>query len=282
MKYCVKTGIIIISAGIISLMHFCKKEEPGPPVVLTVKVSGIIATTALSGGNITSDGGGHISVRGVCWSTTTGPAIVNNKTTDGSGAGSFVSNLANLLPGTTYYLKAYATNEAGTTYGFETAFTTIAITPSVTTAPVNDLTTNSATSGGNIDFDGGFEVTARGVCWDTVPNPTISVSHTVDSTGTGSFTSCITGLLPDTRYYVRAYATNSGGTSYGLQMSFNTFQAFSPIAFNPDLTYGSVSDTDGNIYKTIQIGTQIWMAENLKTTTYNDGTPIPKVTDDSI
>ncbi len=273
---------IFLSACFTAIMNYCTKEESAPPVILTVKVTGITKTSAVSGGNITSDGGNRIDARGVCWNTITCPTIDNFITNDGKGSGRFESNLTDLQPGTIYYVKAYATNKAGTTYGFETAFTTIAVTPVLTTLPAVDITTNSATSGGIITSDGGYEVTARGVCWDTTANPTITAPHTSDGNQIGSYESCITGLLPDKRYYARAYATNSGGTAYGKQVGFTTYPEFTPIVFNPDLTYGSVSDVDGNIYETIQIGAQIWMAENLKTTKYNDGTPIPNVTADSV
>ena len=76
--------------------------------------------------------------------------------------------------------------------------------------------------GGNVTADGGATVTARGICWSTSQNPTISGSHTTDGTGTGTFTSNMTGLEPNTTYYVRAYATNSAGTAYGDQVSFTT------------------------------------------------------------
>ncbi|MFH0843370.1 MAG: FISUMP domain-containing protein [Bacteroidota bacterium] len=273
MKYLFKIFIVILSAGIITLLYFCSKESL-PPAVLTGKVSEITTTRAISGGIITSDGGNRITERGICWNTSTNPTIDNYRTSDGKGSGIFQSTLEDLEPGTIYYVKAYAANKEGITYGFETAFSTLTITAVLTTAIASEITTNSATAGGVITSNGGYEVTARGVCWDTVANPTLDDPHTADGAGIGSFTSCLTGLLPDTWYYVRAYATNSGGTAYGYQISFGTYPELGPIVFNPDLTYGSLTDIDGNTYKTILIGTQTWMAENLRTSKLNDGTAI--------
>ena len=150
--------------------------------------------------------------------------------------------------------------------------------PTLTTVTVSGITQTSAVSGGDVTDNGGTEVTSRGVCWNTSDNPTIANDTTSDGTGAGSFKSSLTQLTPNTKYYVRAYATNSEGTGYGKNVSFTTL-GMSPIIFNSDLTYSSVSDLDGNIYKTIQIGAQIWMAENLRTTKYNNGESIPEVTD---
>ncbi|MCQ2086220.1 MAG: choice-of-anchor J domain-containing protein [archaeon] len=97
-----------------------------------------------------------------------------------------------------------------------------ATTPTVTTTTPTNVTSNTATCGGNVTEDGGAIVTARGVCWNTSGNPTISNQHTTDGTGTGQFTSTITGLSANTTYYVKAYATNSAGTSYGTQKTFTT------------------------------------------------------------
>ena len=95
------------------------------PTVTTTNVSNITQTTATSGGNVTSDGGANVTARGVCWSTSQNPTINDNKTSDGSGTGSFTSNLINLNANTTYYVRAYATNEKGTSYGEQKSFTTL-------------------------------------------------------------------------------------------------------------------------------------------------------------
>ena len=94
--------------------------------------------------------------------------------------------------------------------------------PTVTTIAISNIDKTTAMGGGNVTADGGATVTARGICWSTSQNPTISGSHTTDGTGTGTFTSNMTGLEPNTTYYVRAYATNSAGTAYGDQVSFTT------------------------------------------------------------
>jgi hypothetical protein len=90
------------------------------------------------------------------------------------------------------------------------------------TSALSNITPTTAASGGNIVSDGGSPVTARGVCWATTPNPTITGSKTSDGTGTGTFISNITGLVSGTTYFLRSYATNSTGTSYGNQLVFPT------------------------------------------------------------
>ncbi len=264
---------LVWPAAVFLLLHSCKKEDPKDlPGLVTDELTEITQITAVAGGSITDDGGAAIITRGVCWSTGQNPTIQDNKTEDGQGTGSFVSLINGLKPGTLYYVRAYATNSEGTAYGNTVSFTTLAAldVPGLTTADVSDITQLTALAGGHITDDGGAPITARGVCWSTTENPTLESNRgfSVDGTGMGSFVSQLTALIADTTYYVRAYATNSQGTAYGNQLSFQTKER--------TITHGQgVTDIDGNEYPSVIIGEQEWMAVNLRTTRYQDGTTIP-------
>lgn len=241
------------------------------PTVNTGTTSAITQTTLQISGDVASDGGSPVTARGFCWSTTPVPTTTNSTTTNGTGTGSFSATITGLLAGTTYYLRAYATNSVGTSYGQTATITTLAAPglPTVSTTAVSAITTTGATTGGTINADGGATVTARGVCWSTSSAPVVSGTHSSDGTGTGTFSSTLSGLSPNTTYYVRAYATNTVGTTYGNERSFTTA---APVA-------NTVTDIDGNVYNTIVIGSQVWMKENLRVTHYSNGDPIPHVTD---
>lgn len=206
----------------------CDKDDTGKEnpkdgaIITTSEVSRITRTTAYSGGNITDDGGSLVTARGVCWSKKTTPSIRDNKTEDGTGAGSFSSDLKDLEAGTTYHVRAYATNKKGTSYGNTFSFkTNEPLLPLLLTTSITDVSETTAVSGGEIIYDGDAPIISRGVCWSTHKTPTIDDCKTNDGEGKGIFVSNIIGLTEGTTYYVRAYATNIKGVSYGDIISFN-------------------------------------------------------------
>ena len=112
----------------------------------------------------------------------------------------------------------------------------VATLPTITTTACSSITVNSAISGGNITSDGGATITSKGVCWSTNSNPTISDNKTIETTGTGSYSSTITELTENTTYHVRAYATNKIGTAYGSDVSFTTLTIPVELMYFPPLT----------------------------------------------
>ena len=196
--------ILLLSVTFFSCQKELSNENFGPinpsailPVITTTAVTSITNTTASGGGNISSGGGATVTARGVCWSITTNPVVTGNHTTNGTGTGAFASSITGLTANTVYYVRAYATNSAGTAYGNEIRFTSTTSStalPTVVTAAITAITASGATGGGNVTADGGATVTARGVCWSTTVNPVATGNHTTDGTGTGIFTSAITGL----------------------------------------------------------------------------------------
>ncbi|MCR5646450.1 MAG: choice-of-anchor J domain-containing protein [Bacteroidales bacterium] len=219
----------------------------GSITVTTANVTNVTPTSAMCGGEVTVSAGNTFPVleRGVCWATTHNPNVSGEHTSDGSGAGTYTSSITGLTVNTTYYVRAYATNQQGTYYGEEKTFSTTSGLPTVTTKSITDIAPLSATGGGNVTSDHGFPVTARGVCWSTVSNPTINDNHTTNGTGMGEFNSAISGLQNSTTYHVRAYATNSKGTAYGEDKSFTTTSGIITVTTNSVTGIGPSGATCG-------------------------------------
>lgn len=222
--------------------------------VITLSVASITTTSAVSGGNVTGDGGYEVTMRGVCWNADGNPSFADNHTSDGSGTGVFLSSLDGLEPNTSYFVKAYAINEIDTVYGETVSFTTQSnVYGTVVTGTISDITVNSAKASGTVTDDGGVTVFERGICWDTVANPTISHHKIPSGSGVGQFTCDITGLDLNTTYHVRAYATNTYGTNYGDDVTFTTLGiipqvitvGLTDISFNSVKVRGNVTNDWG-------------------------------------
>jgi hypothetical protein len=197
------------------LVNHCQTFQGGPTDALVIKVdttqsgaSSLVYSTYLGGDNwdrgfgIAVDGSDNVYVIG--WTDSTNFPTVNQYQADQPDTDAFITRL--------YH----------------------AVVPSVTTAPVTSIGPNSAVSGGDVTSDGGSAVITRGVCWSIFPEPTLADDYTADGSGTGSYTSLMTGLIPDTTYYVRAYAVNSVGTAYGGEEVFATTLLTTITVTSPD------------------------------------------------
>jgi uncharacterized protein (TIGR02145 family) len=244
----------------------------------TIPVQSISTNGSISGGTITADGGSSVTSRGVVWSTSQNPTVsLPTKTNDGIGLGSFNSNISGLSPNTTYYIRAYASNSAGTGYGNEVSFKTQigAIPPTVITTIATDISYLTFTIGGNVTFDGGSNVIARGIVWSQTEVPTVSLAtKTVNGSGIGAFISYMFDLKPNTVYYVRAYGTNGAGTGYGKLDTVRTRTWVNCPS--------TVKDIDNNVYNVVTIGYQCWTKENLNVSRYRNGDVIPVIINDRI
>jgi len=227
----------------------------GNPTVTTEVITSITDNSAVSGGNVTDDGGSSVTAKGICWSTSQNPTIADSNTNDGTGTGSFVSNLTGLAGNTTYYVRAYATNSLGTAYGNQLNFTTDEELVITVTSPTNQshwvgeesrliTWTDNITGNVNIElFKGG----------------SIEASIASDVTG-NSYDWTIPNTLTEGIDYTIKVSSVDNGSIFDFS---EDFEIVMPL-----------EDIDGNKYKLIKIGVQWWMAENLKTTRYSNSDPL--------
>ncbi len=190
----------------------------------TFLVTEIISRSAKSGGILIDDGGSFITSKGVCWSTEPDPTIDNFKSSDGDGIEMFESILSNLEPETKYFYRAYAQNSEGVNYGNQSSFTTTEVrTPRITTRRPWSIRINSAFTGGEDIEENGLGVFRKGICWSLDPNPDKEDNVIEAGQGAAPFEVELTGLVSETKYYVRSFASNADGITYGEEYSFTTY-----------------------------------------------------------
>ena len=234
------------------------------PLVLTSSTTDLTTTSAIIGGNITSDGGSSVTDRGIYWSVSQSPETTGIKVQLGSGIGTFSYQLTNLSVNTTYYVKAYANNLKGEALGDQVSFTTLPLFPSVTTINPTVIASFFSIVGGEATSDGGAVISERGIYWGTFQSPELTGTKVVSGSGLGLFSVQLTNLSASTTYYIKAYAKNARGVGYGDQLTL--------------LTNSTIKDIDNNAYGIVQIGNQWWFTENLKTTKYSNGESIGTTT----
>lgn len=230
-----RPGLIFVPIVVVMMLAGCSKEDSTEvtlPVVKTLEVTSITSTTAVSGGSITSDGGGDITSRGICWSITPDPTIANDKSNDGSvGAGSYYNNLYGLSGNTTYYVRAYAVNSAGTGYGDAKTFTTSEQSFNTITEAATNIDTASAILNGTVNAQQ-LTVTVYFEYGPTSGYGTIVPADQNPVTGNENVqvSVYVSGLSIGTTYHYRVRTMNSlGGTEFGSDEIFVTLGQ-SPIA----------------------------------------------------
>lgn len=250
----------------------CKKNtNQQVPLVTTTELSAPGDLSIISGGRIYEEGSDTLTEVGVCWSKTDEAPTTAGQHKKGSAVDRvFQCTIDQLDPFTNYFVRAYATNKYGTSFGTTERINSGSppMPPNVQTIGLQKMTTTSISLLGKILSKVNL-IKESGICWNTTGNPTVNDNReTTTSLSDGSYTCTIAGLAPNSIVFARAYAVTAGGTSYGAQIIVRSY-------------YGTFSDHEGNTYFTTLIDGKEWMAENLRCTTFIDGTEIPQVLDNA-
>jgi uncharacterized protein (TIGR02145 family) len=247
MKNKFKFSIVIL---LIIFFQSCKKEMPRIPVIATKEVTEITLTTAISGGDVIDEGGAPLINKGVCWDTSEGPNIENDKTNDGSGPLSFTSNISQLAPNKIYFVRAFASNKAGTGYGESVSFVTLGDKPFLNSLDASNIQPISATLNGTVNPNSlstivSFEYGVTANFGNTI------IAKQSPITGNNSVNASVdlSGLMPGTTYLFRIKGENSFGISYGNIITFTTtgglptaiIQAATNLQINSARVNGSVN-----------------------------------------
>jgi uncharacterized protein (TIGR02145 family) len=208
--------------------------------VTTMTPTNISASGATLGGELVGSGDSYVKTYGVCYSKNPNPTIgLNSKTNSRANNSIFTEDITNLSGNTRYFVRAYVTNNIGTSYGEEFDFLTLPVKPAVATSNATEITSTSAKIGGSIISDGGSPVTETGIYWGLSNIPATTGTKVVVGNGVGGFSTTISNLNPATRYYFTAYAINEEGNTYGGEGSFTTLGI-------PIITTAPISNTPEN------------------------------------
>lgn len=268
-----------------SILNFTTKAASPAPIILIDSVKDITTTSANIWATVTNFQATEVNQTGFVWDTLPNPSLERriNSSHSGYGLSSFTSTLENLTPGTTYYVRAYADNEAGTFYSNDVSFKTDTIPipppPIVNIDSVGNITTTSAKVWATVSGLTGASTYQSGFVWDTIPDPSINrnLNYATKGSVSAGFNTVMQNLSPCTTYYVKAYASDIGGLSYSNEVSFKTDTI--PVPPPPPPAPSSVTDFDGNMYPVVKIGNKHWTAKNLDVSHYRNGDPIPQVQD---
>jgi hypothetical protein len=230
-----KNAILPLFLLVLFLFSQCKEDEdedqPATPAVtlpevITSEVDSITEMSAVVAAEIISNGNSEILIKGLCYGTEPNPDLDGSTTTETIESDIFMSSLNGLSMGTEYFVRAYAFNALGVSYGNELNFTTGSETnsglPEVSTIEVDSISSDGALVRAEVISSGTSAITQRGVCYGLSQNPDLTGMSTTEDGFSGEFTSALEGLSPDTEYFVRAYASNNSGVTYGNELNFST------------------------------------------------------------
>lgn len=264
---------IAIIAALFSLSS-CTEEENTLPTLTSTEVTNIEEDTAILKCAVDSDGGLQVTARGFCWSISADPTLENNNgfTQEGEGVGEFTNTISQLSPNTSYQVRSYGTNRLGTAYGEVQTFSTSMALPTVSTVSVSSITWNAATVAGNATSGGGGDITERGFCWSTAEEPTIDDEKLQKGEGLGEFSLVVENLTPEQTYYLRAYAINAKGVTYGETISFTTLEEPLNVPDNHHMLLGNPSSATDDILNAndyLMVKDQFHLSYNNTTRTAN-------------
>ena len=250
---------LIVAEALLLLMIISCDNEIRPPAVGKPVISEITVKGAIVESKIIWDGGSPITEYGFCWNSTGNPTIDDFHTQASESEGKFSCILDTLKEGTRYYIRSYAKNREDLSYGLIASFITKAFKkPVVSYYGIHGVTHNALFCHLGFIEDNTGNIISRGFFWSTSANPTINDQKVDLGSGSGTVNCTIEGLQPGTVYYLRAYATNAAGTTYGGNLVGRTFDGF-------------MTDIEGHVYYTVSLGNQEWMNRNLETSFYTNG-----------